>query len=232
MINSIYRAIEGEGVHIGTPQIFVRFQGCAVGCINCDSMDTWDFDQKTEMSIEKVLETVYSLSGNYPKRISRVSITGGDPLHPKHVPQVLELAKRLKKDGYYINIEAAGTRIVDSIFDIVDFISFDFKTPSTGVKTNPELIVKLAQQYPRKFQLKSVIANDTDFHATTNAYDWVSSKTQINFDWCLTPAFETHEVFPEKRFQSIMDLNLDFGSHFRVIGQQHKWVYGAEKKQV
>jgi 7-carboxy-7-deazaguanine synthase len=100
------------------------------------------------------------------------------------------------------------------------------------VTTNPELIVKLAQQYPQKFQIKSVIADEIDFRATVNAYEWVSSKTQVNFDWCLTPAFETQEAFPEKRFQSIMEMNLDYGSNFRVIGQQHKWVYGAEKKQV
>ncbi|MFZ4715700.1 MAG: 4Fe-4S cluster-binding domain-containing protein [Bacteriovoracaceae bacterium] len=231
-INSIYRAIEGEGVHIGTPQIFVRFQGCAIGCINCDSMDTWEFSTVSGQSLEEVLEDVYKLAGNYPNRIRRVSITGGDPLHPKHVPQVLELSKVLKKEGYFVNIEAAGTRVVDSIFDTVDFISFDFKTPSTGVNTNPELIVKMSDQYPGKFQIKSVIADELDFHATVNAYEWVRTKTKSSFDWCLTPAFETQEAFPQARFQSIMEMNLQYGSHFRVIGQQHKWVYGAEKKQV
>ena len=30
-----------------------------------------------------------------------------------------------KKLGFFVNIEAAGTRVVDSIFDNVHFISFD-----------------------------------------------------------------------------------------------------------
>lgn len=233
-INSIYRAIEGEGVQIGTPQIFVRFQGCNIGCLNCDSKDTWEFETQKAYSLEEVMAEVEKLSGNYPHRIRRVSITGGDPLHPKHVPQVLALSQQLKKEGYYINIEAAGTRVVDSIFDTVDFISFDFKTPSTGVETNPELIVKMAHQYPNKFQIKSVIADEKDFFAAKNAYFWVLEKAQktLPFHWCLTPAYETQEDFPQNRFQSIMEMNLNFGSHFRVIGQQHKWVYGAEKKQV
>ena len=112
LINSIYLATEGEGIHIGSPQVFVRFQGCAVGCLNCDSKDTWDFTQEMAMHSESVVERVIELSG----KMRRVSITGGDPLHPKHEAGVLELVKSLKSRGYYINIEAAGTRVVEVIW--------------------------------------------------------------------------------------------------------------------
>ena len=127
-LNSIYAATEGEGIHIGKPQIFVRFQGCAIGCLNCDSKETWDFDgEKT--SLESAVSQVEEIAGNYPHRLKRVSITGGDPLHPKLLPGVVAAAGELKKRGYYINIEASGSRVVDELFDIVNFISFDFKTP-------------------------------------------------------------------------------------------------------
>lgn len=232
LINSIYRAIEGEGIFVGTPQVFVRFQGCAVGCLNCDSKDTWEFADVYNTSLENILNKVHSESGIYPNKLSRVSITGGDPLHPKHVPAVLELAQELKKAGFTINLEAAGTRIVDSIFDTVDFISFDFKTPSTGVTTNPELIVKLVNQYPNKFQIKAVIADEADFHAAVNAYEWVRAKTNfVPLTWCLTPAYDTGANFPQELFEKVLLMNLNFGQHFRVIGQQHKWVFGSSQKQ-
>ncbi len=233
LINSIYKATEGEGLHLGTPQVFVRFQGCSIGCINCDSMDTWAFDEGESLSLAEIWDRVWSES--LEGKIRRISITGGDPLHPKHTAHVIELARHFKQKGWYINIEAAGTRVVDEIFDIVDYISFDFKTPSTGVRTPIVNLVKLIKQYHGKFQIKSVIADREDFHATLDMYNTIIAQVDTHHQlipWVLTPCFETHEQFPQERFEMVQDLNIENGSLFRVIGQQHKWIYGAKKKQV
>lgn len=228
-INSIYTATEGEGIHVGTPQIFVRFQGCNIGCVNCDSMDTWEFTDPNK-SLSSVVYRVEELAGEYPIRIKRVSITGGDPLHPKHVPAVAALSKELKKRGYFINIEAAGTRIVHEIFDIVDFVSFDFKTPSTGVKGNSKLLVKLFEQYRGKAQIKSVVSSRHDYDAAFEALMGVNEKTEHQFDipWVLTPCFEPGEALPKTLSQSIVELNHSCGGPFRVILQQHKVMYTSD----
>jgi len=230
-INAIYRASEGEGVHVGTPQVFVRFQGCAIGCVNCDSIDTWDFNAGERLSLEQVLAQVIEQGG---EELRRVSITGGDPLHPKLYPQVLELARTLKRKGYWINLEAAGTRVVDELFDIIDYISFDYKTPSTGVRTNPQLIARLAQQFPRKFQVKSVIENRQDFDDTVKAREFVRSlsKNCEVFPWVLTPAFNLGEAMPFKRVLDVITWNEIENTGFRVITQQHKILHGSEKKRV
>ena len=230
LINTVYKATEGEGIHIGTPQIFVRFQGCSIGCVNCDSKETWEFDLSFSRTLESVVAQVEEISQGKTKR---VSITGGDPLHPGHVPGVIELIKELKKLDYYINIEAAGTRVVDEIFELVDFISYDFKTPSTGVRTSKDLLLKMVERYGHKAQIKSVIAHAKDFEATYEVYYQTQSKLdKAPGTWVLTPCYEPSEVFPMERFQQILRLNEDFGTPFRVIGQQHKWVYGAEQKSV
>lgn len=227
LINSIYRATEGEGVFLGRPQIFVRYQGCAIGCINCDSKDTWDFTEEMGQSVESVIASVHSEGIN--GLIKNVSITGGDPLHPSHVPHVLALVQELKKKNYYINIEAAGTRIVDEIFSAVDYISFDFKTPSTGVKTPVKNIQKMASSYPGKFQVKAVIADLQDFQATLDAFKELSV---VDFPWVLTPCFNNNEKFPLERFSQVLKWNEEAGGLFRVIGQQHKWIFGPDQKQV
>jgi 7-carboxy-7-deazaguanine synthase len=230
LINAIYRATEGEGVHIGTPQVFVRFQGCNIGCINCDSMDTWEFTGEM-ISLEDIWQRV--LKESFDGNIKRVSITGGDPLHPKHEKQVLELVGFLKTKGFFVNIEAAGVRVVDSIFDLSDYISFDYKTPSTGVKTRVENIVKLNKQYGNKFQVKAVVADEIDFKATLDAYNQVLAQSDtMDFPWCLTPCYEPNEEFPMERFEKVQYLNESNGGMFRVIGQQHKWVYGPDRKEV
>lgn len=231
MINSIYRATEGEGIFVGRPQIFVRYQGCSIGCLNCDSKDTWEFGESFEMEMDQVLEKIYK--AGFDGKIKNVSITGGDPLHPSHVPHVLALVKRLKEKKYYINIEAAGTRVVSEIFDLVDFISFDLKTPSSGVTTPIKLISQLNSQFQGKFQLKAVIENQTDFAYTLNVYNKLLNEEKIlNFPWVLTPAYNTNEEFPMNRFMQILTWNEEAGGHFRVIGQQHKWVFGPDQKQV
>lgn len=232
-INSIYLATEGEGIHIGTPQIFVRFQGCTIGCVNCDSKETWDFPD-SGLTLSQVVNEVEELSGKYPYRIKRVSITGGDPLHPKHAPHVEELAVELKKRGYYINIEAAGTRVIDSLFDGIDFVSFDVKTPSTQVETKRTLIEKVLKQYGKKAQIKSVISDKKDFEYIYDLF--LSLQKQFDYTietpWVLTPCYEPNEEFPKDRFVEIINLNEAFGSPFRVVGQQHKWIHGPEKRNV
>jgi len=229
LINSIYRATEGEGVHIGTPQIFVRFQGCHIGCVNCDTKETWEFDPAFSVTLDEVMEKIETLSQDV---IKRVSITGGDPLHPSHIPSLLELVKELKDRDYFINIEAAGTRIVPEVFSLVDFISFDFKTPSTEVKTSKELLLKFVSEYGDKSQVKAVISDKKDFESAFDAYYFLKLNGAQIPSWCLTPCYEPGEKFPMARFQQVVQLNESFGMPFRVIGQQHKWVYGAEARMV
>lgn len=211
--------------------MFVRYQGCAIGCLNCDSKDTWDFNADMTQSFEEVMAAVYreGLNGS----IKNVSITGGDPLHPAHVPHVLALVKMLREKKYYVNIEAAGTRVVDEIFDLVDYVSFDFKTPSTGVKTPLKNISKMIAQYPGKFQVKAVIADKADFVTAHEALMALSSEHEsMPFPWVLTPCFNNLEEFPLERFTQVLGWNEESGGFFRVIGQQHKWIFGPDQKQV
>lgn len=231
LINSIYRATEGEGVFLGRPQIFVRYQGCNIGCINCDSKDTWEFDESMGQSLDEILLKVHN--EGHKGLIKNVSITGGDPLHPVHVPHVIRLATKLKENGYYINIEAAGSRVVEEVFDIVDYISFDFKTPSTGVRTPINNIRKMISLYPQKFQMKSVISDEKDFNATLDTFKELAvTEKSLSFPWVLTPCYNTEEDFPMNRFTDVLRWNEESGGFFRVIGQQHKWIFGPDQKQV
>lgn len=229
LINSIYFATEGEGVHIGTPQVFVRFQGCRVGCLNCDSLDTWSFNGGEFFELQEVMTKIVECGGD---QLKRVSITGGDPLHPKNLPAVILLSKELKKKGYYINLEASGTRIIHELFDLIDFISFDYKTPSTGVKTSMNLIEELISQYQGKFQIKSVIETKEDFFDVLSSFHSLDPKITKQFSWVLTPAYNLNHEFPKDRFIETMNMNKDHGGHFRVIGQQHKWIFGPNQKEV
>lgn len=88
-------------------------------------------------------------------------------------------------------------------------------------------------QYPGKFQVKAVIADERDFRATLDAFKVLEAEGHgMPFPWVLTPCYNTEEEFPMERFVQVLKWNEENGGLFRVIGQQHKWVFGPDKKQV
>lgn len=229
-INSIYCATEGEGIFVGTPQVFVRFFGCDIHCHNCDSKDTWEFKDKKPWTLNEVLSEIELQRKG---KIKRISMTGGDPLHINNHEQVKILIQELKSKKFIINIETSGFFISHQLFDLVDFISFDFKTPSSGKFGDINKVLEMQRQYIGRFQVKSVIQTKEDFDFVEQTYYEILKKAEmINFPWCLTPAYNLKEEFPQGRFINITSWNENTGGLFRVIGQQHKWIYGPDKKRI
>jgi 7-carboxy-7-deazaguanine synthase len=236
-LNGIYPAIEGEGVWVGMPQIFVRLQGCQVGCRNCDSKDTWSFNKGNLLSVEQVISEIERhslLIAKSKDAIRRISITGGDPTDPQHLPGVFALAKELKSRRYTVTLEASGNAVPHHIFDLLDYINFDFKTPSTGVETDFNHLLELAKHYAGRFQIKSVVQSLEDFEYCLK-YKTALGRSLPDvapFSWIITPAFSPGEEFPKQRFQDIYGYNFAAGAPFRVIAQQHKWIFGPDRKNI
>lgn len=78
----------GEGIGVS---LFV--QGCDFHCKNCFNSETWEFSKgqewndKTKNQFLKLIETPF---------IQRVSILGGEPLHPKNVQNVLKIVDEIR----------------------------------------------------------------------------------------------------------------------------------------
>jgi len=222
-INSIYRACEGEGINIGTPQVFIRTQGCSLHCKNCDTLNSWNPSHGTEMSIEEVLAEVAKYN------LDNVSITGGNPLEAE---RMLGLIEALNEEGYIINIEATGQDFDSQVLDAVDFISCDIKTPSTGVEADLGNIIKILDRFGYKMQLKMVCASDEDLDFIVEIYKKLERMVPSGM-FVITPCYtERDKDFDysmiDKAFNRILDEKLDI----RVIMQQHKVVYGSKRADV
>lgn len=78
----------GEGIGVS---LFV--QGCDFHCKNCFNSETWEFSKgqewndKTKNQFLKLVEKPF---------IQRVSILGGEPLHPKNVQNVLKIVDEIR----------------------------------------------------------------------------------------------------------------------------------------
>src|SRR5215470_7068405 len=100
-IAETFYSIQGEGPTAGLPAIFVRLQGCSVGCTWCDTKYSWDAGAGREVELGTLLDEV----GAFPCR--RVVITGGEPLEsPLFAPLFTALGER----GYAVEVETSGTK--------------------------------------------------------------------------------------------------------------------------
>ena len=83
----------GEGVGIA---LFV--QGCSFHCKGCFNKETWDFDGGNLWTKESKEAFIGLANKEY---IQRISILGGEPLHPSNIEEVLDLCRSIK--GIYPN---------------------------------------------------------------------------------------------------------------------------------
>lgn len=72
-LNRIYPTIQGEGSKAGTPMTIIRLQGCPVGCVFCDTPESWEADRVWTGTSRDIADEV----AGYPPRWAL--ITGGEP---------------------------------------------------------------------------------------------------------------------------------------------------------
>ena len=117
-VTEIFLSVQGEGLHVGERTVFVRFYGCPLHCVWCDQPEALTHTgvgRFEEMSPESVREAVMS---NLDVR--RVCLTGGEPVIAPRA-SLLWLLRELKAAGYWISIETSGARVVEDLFEWIDF---------------------------------------------------------------------------------------------------------------
>ena len=123
-VSEIFDSIQGEGASAGTPSVFVRLQGCTVGCTWCDTKYSWDARRGEDMTLEALLDRVKDAG------MPNVVVTGGEPLeHEALVP----LVTGIKAMGLRVEIETAGIQPPPAL--PVDQWNVSLKLASSGVPT-------------------------------------------------------------------------------------------------
>lgn len=105
-VSEIFESVQGEGLSIGKPAVFLRLAYCNLKCVWCDSKFTWDwtqYDPRVEVSFLNIEEVERRIRGFLPRLLV---VTGGEPLLQKHA--LGELLMRLKPD-YFVEVETNGT---------------------------------------------------------------------------------------------------------------------------
>ena len=122
-IAEIFESLQGEGIYAGVKQVFVRFFGCNLSCIFCDT----PLKHFREYSPKALTKEISKFSDYHS-----LCFTGGEPLlQADFLRGFLEEFSALKKKTY---LETNGTLVSEllKILDFVDIIAMDFKLPSTA----------------------------------------------------------------------------------------------------
>jgi len=118
-INEVFETIQGEASYTGTPSIFLRLQGCPVGCSWCDTKQTWDVDNAYKVSLDETVEkkadsdhwaqasaaNILALFQSRGYTATHVVITGGEPCMYDLNP----VCNLLHENGFSTQIETSGT---------------------------------------------------------------------------------------------------------------------------
>jgi 7-carboxy-7-deazaguanine synthase len=147
-VSEIFFSIQGEGTRAGRPCVFVRFTGCDLRCVYCDT--AYAFHGGEDMTRADVLTAV----ARHPSRF--VLLTGGEPMLQKDLP---DLARELLARGYEVAVETHGQRPLDALPQEAIRI-VDVKTPGSGEPTTD--FAYLERLAPHD-EVKFVVCSEEDF---------------------------------------------------------------------
>ncbi|MEI6712265.1 MAG: 7-carboxy-7-deazaguanine synthase QueE [Verrucomicrobiota bacterium] len=166
LISELFYSVQGEGSLTGVPSVFVRTSGCNLRCKWCDTpYASWKPEGRV-YTVDEVFAAVVALES-----AKHVVFTGGEPML---APELPELARRLKAEGWHITIETAGTIAPDGIVCDLASISPKLSGSTPGLdridqvwvkrheetRFQPAVLKQWLQTYD--FQLKFVICSPSD----------------------------------------------------------------------
>lgn len=210
-LTEIYRSIQGESTWAGLPCTFIRFTGCHLRCVWCDT--AYAFHGGEKWTVGGVLDRVAELA------VPLVEITGGEPLLHKGCPV---LAECLLERGYTVLCETSGALPIGLLPPEVVKI-MDLKCPGSGESERNDWS-NIDALSPRD-EVKFVLADRAD-------YEWsrdVVRRYRLP-QRCHAVLFST--VFGGPAPRDVVDWILEDGLEVRFQLQMHKYIWPPDQKGV
>lgn len=126
-VSECFRSIQGEGMLVGRPTVFVRTGGCDYRCKRCDTLYAVLPEYRSEWALrstEEVFDEVQRLADHQP---ILVTLSGGNPA----IQPLGELIELGRKHGYRFALETQGS-IAQPWFANLAYLTLSPKTPGMG----------------------------------------------------------------------------------------------------
>jgi 7-carboxy-7-deazaguanine synthase len=245
----IFSAIQGEGINVGTRQIFVRFGGCDLRCHYCDSQHTWQKQPTCEVEqtpgerdfvthdnpIELSQLLTWIDRQHQPHLHDSISITGGEPLlHAPFLAQFLPQVRELTHLPIYLETGGHRPSQLAQVLPYLDRVGMDIKLPSVSGETHWEKhreFLQLCQDAGVEVFVKIIISQTTNPDELRQAAKLVAdvSDSIVIFLQPMTalanphtnPALTAPAPAQVLAWQALMK---EYLPHVRVIPQTHKMI--------
>ncbi len=188
-ISEIFYSIQGEAKTAGVPAVFLRFAGCDVGCVWCDTREVWM--RGKPMKKGEVVKLVKNLSDENIHLI----ITGGEPLIYNEF--INELCIEVINNFKLIEIETSATRVPFGFISISEKVFFNTSPKLKNSKVRKEKrINESAIRFfleSKKAIFKFVVENEDDVIEIIN--DFIKPFSIPNELVYLMPQSQSREEF-------------------------------------
>lgn len=142
-LDEVFLSLQGEGLEVGRPQLFLRLGGCPLRCTYCDTPRSWKTRATFEVhhaegtekrdnpvdpaGLHRLLEEVLGVHRLAPEDVM-LSVTGGEPLQ-----QAAFLSAWLPTWSGPVLFETAGieANALKGLLPEIDLLSLDWKLSST-----------------------------------------------------------------------------------------------------
>jgi 7-carboxy-7-deazaguanine synthase len=198
-VQSIFKTLQGEGLFVGVPSVFIRLGGCNLACKFCDT----DFENFKLLNIDKILEEVTNLSNNV---IKLVVITGGEPFR-----QPIELiCNKLVSLGFTVQIETNGT-----LYRLLPKEVYIICSPKAG--TNGYSVIR-EDLLPHISAIKFLVS------ANIHKYSLIPElgQTEYKIPVFLQPIDQYNELLNKENIE--LAIKLVFETGYRLSLQTHKFI--------
>ncbi|MBD1923359.1 7-carboxy-7-deazaguanine synthase QueE [Microcoleus sp. FACHB-831] len=176
----VFSAIQGEGLNVGTRQIFIRFAICDLRCHFCDSAHTWNAPKTCQVEqtpgqrdfsvwenpvqMQTLLEWVERQ--NQPGLHDSISLTGGEPLlHAPFLADFLPCLRDLTDLPIYLETGGHRPEQLATIISYLDSVGMDVKLPSVSGENHWQAHAKFLQlchDSQVEVFIKLIISSQTD----------------------------------------------------------------------
>ena len=230
----LFYSIQGEGVSIGKPAIFVRLSQCNLHCVWCDTPYTWNWEGtrfkhplkviRKESQIDISIDDLIELIINLPCK--RLILTGGEPFLQQK--ELVELMKALKSidDNYFFEIETNGTVEPLFTFDaLIDQYNVSTKLSNCGdakkLRIKEDAMAFFTESSKANFKFVIETAKDLEEIQSLQKQFGISTEKIL-----LMPQAQTKEALQTKQIE-LIEICKEFG--YTYSDRLHVRIYGDKK---
>jgi 7-carboxy-7-deazaguanine synthase len=242
----VFSAIQGEGLNVGTRQLFVRLGGCDLRCHYCDSAHTWraqdtcrvevtpgqrDFEvYPNPVDVSQLIAWV--ARQNIHRLHDSLSLTGGEPLlHADFLAAFLNQLRHSVRIPIYLETGGHRPQELKQLLPYLDMVGMDVKLPSVSGETHweaHEVFLSLCDRSSVTVFCKLIVSRGTaeaDLDRAAALVAGVNPNIPV-FLQPVTPLSEQGQPEPPTAEQ-VLDWQAKFKQQLtsvRVIPQTHKMI--------